>query len=250
MAVICEAHNSSSRYRFVFTTLRMIRDTMQVSSAPTADGEFAIRPESRDGEEFANCASHVLAFVLTVVVAPFAIDHLAHVSDGGARLTGFVVFAVTMALMYLSSSIFHGLPAGRRKSRFELLDRSAIYLFIAGSYSLFAIPTLGHRSTWLVFGGVWLVAAVGVIITVMDLIKRPQWIAVPYLVLGWLAIGGVATQTGPLGDLNLMMLVCGGAAYTVGALLYVLSTTLRFGHLVWHVLVVAGSSLHLAAGLA
>jgi hemolysin III len=200
-------------------------------------------------EEEANCFSPALAFALTVVTAPFIAATLPR-HAGAERLPAFIVFEVSMALLYLSSSIFHGLPAGRAKFLFERVDRAAIHVFIAGSYSLFALPTLAGERAWLAFLGVWACAGIGAIVTLWGRARRPLWTALPYLVVGWLALLGVATQTGPMHDENLALLVLGGVAYTLGAAVYVASSRLHFAHLAWHVLVMLGSGLHLAAAVA
>ncbi len=117
------------------------------------------RPQSL-GEEIANSVSHGAALLAAILAVPMLFDATRHL--GAANVVGAAVFAATMVLLYLTSTLYHALPPGRAKRVFMKLDHGAIYLFIAGSYTPFALGVLGGPWGWTLFGLVWSIAAVGV----------------------------------------------------------------------------------------
>ena len=114
------------------------------------------------GEELANSVSHGVALLAAIVGTPFLILSARELSV--ASLVGATVFAFTMVLLYLTSTLYHALPAGRGKRVFMKLDHGAIYLFIAGSYTPFALGALKGPWGWTLFGLVWSMAAMGILL--------------------------------------------------------------------------------------
>ncbi len=196
-------------------------------------------------EEIANAASHGLG----VLAALAALPVLSAMADGHdrSRLAGSVVFAATMLLVYLASSLYHALPAGRAKRLARRVDHAAIFLFIAGSYTPFALdaPAGGHAAALLAL--VWSVALLGAALKLAERL-RERWLSTGIYV-GYAALVLLASQTvlAPMGREGLAMLLSGGLAYSAGCVFYVLDHRLRYGHLVWHLLVLTGSGCHLAA---
>jgi len=201
------------------------------------------RPQSRP-EEAANSASHGIAFVLAALLLWQGMP-----GEGGSTLqvAGRCVFALTMMLLYLSSTLFHGLPAGRGKRFFEKLDHAAIYLFIAGSYTAFAAPALQSLQAWTLFGLVWLAAAAGVWLTLSPRTMHPFLSTALYVAMGWMVLLAALPWIGQVSATGMRLLVAGGVAYTAGAGLFLMSARLRYAHFAWHLFVMAGSGLHVAA---
>ena len=198
-------------------------------------------------EEIANSISHGTGFL----VAAAALPALLQLKPGADlwQQAALSAFALTMMLMFASSALFHGLPEGRAKALFERLDRAAIYLFIAGSYSAFAAPALQGSQAWIMLGLVWALACLGVLITCMGWVTQPLLSTGLYVVIGWLVLLSAMPWIAQISAPALNLLLAGGAAYTVGAVIFLLSSKLRFAHLAWHLLVMLGSGLHLAANL-
>ena len=111
------------------------------------------------GEEIANSVSHGVALLAALAAVPFLIVSASRLSI--ASFIGALVFGGTMVLLYLTSTLYHALPQGRAKRVFLKLDYGAIYLFIAGSYTPFALGALGGAWGWTLFGLVWTLATVG-----------------------------------------------------------------------------------------
>ncbi len=204
------------------------------------------RPQSL-GEEIANSVSHGVALLAAVAAVPFL---MAGARDlGPANIAGAGVFAATMVLLYLTSTLYHALPAGRAKRVFLKLDHGAIYLFIAGSYTPFALGVLSGPWGWTLFGLVWSLAAVGVALKAFDRLSHPWLSTGLYLVMGWLVLIAVVPLVERAPPPGVALLVAGGAAYTAGVVFFILDSRFRYAHAVWHGFVVAGTSLHFFAVL-
>ena len=202
------------------------------------------RPQSR-GEEIANSISHGLGFVLALVAAPVLI--VAATRRGTTSdLVAVSVFAAAMALMYLSSTIYHALPRGRVKEAFHVLDHAAIYLLIAGTYTPFTLGVLQGGWGWTLFGLVWGLAAIGVVTKMFAGIRWHGLSTIVYVVMGWLVLIAAKPLWDSLPTAGLLWLLAGGLAYTGGVFFYV-RKDLRYGHLVWHLFVLAGTVCHFVA---
>jgi hemolysin III len=204
------------------------------------------RPQSL-GEEIANSVSHGVALLAAIVAAPFLIAAARHL--GAAHVVGAAVFAATMLLLYLTSTLYHALPAGPAKRVFMKLDHCAIYVFIAGSYTPFALGALGGPWGWTLFGLVWSLAAFGVTLKAFDRLSHPWLSTGLYLVMGWLVLIAAIPLVEHVPRTGVALLVAGGLAYTAGVLFFMLDSRLRYAHAVWHSFVIAGSACHMFAVL-
>ncbi len=204
------------------------------------------RPQSL-GEEIANSVSHGVALLGAIVAVPFLIAAARHL--GAANVVGAAVFAATMVLLYLTSTLYHALPPGRAKRVFVKLDHGAIYVFIAGTYTPFALGALGGPWGWTLFGLVWSLAAVGVTLKAFDRLSHPWLSTGLYLVMGWLVLIAAVPLVEHVALPGVELLVAGGLAYTAGVVFFVLDSRLRYAHAVWHSFVVAGTGCHFFAVL-
>lgn len=200
-------------------------------------------------EEIANCLSHALALLLAALALPVLVSRALQDADGGRHALGIGVFLGTMLLLYLASALFHGLPPGRGKQLFEQIDHAAIYLFIAGSYTPFATAALQSGSGWLMLTLVWAMALLGMMSTLSLRITNRFFSTGLYVVFGWLVLVAALPLIEQVSSTARQLLVAGGLAYSVGAVLFLLGSRLRFAHLAWHLMVMAGSGLHLAAAV-
>lgn len=196
-------------------------------------------------EEVANSVSHGLGFVLAVAGAPLLIATAIR-RGTVADVVAVSVFAASMALLYLSSTIYHALPPGRTKNAFHVLDHAAIYLLIAGTYTPFTLGVLKGGWGWTLFGLVWGLAALGVLLKVFAGIRWHGISTAVYVGMGWLIIIAAKPLWDSLPLAGLMWLFGGGVAYTSGVYFY-LKKNMRYGHLVWHLFVVAGTGCHFVA---
>ncbi len=205
------------------------------------------RPQTL-GEELANSVSHGLALLAAALAAPFLIAATAR-SGTMVNVVGASVFAATMVLVYSASMIYHAVPHPQLKRLFRKIDQGAIFLFIAGSYTPFALGALGGPWGWTLFGLVWSLAAVGVTLRALDRMTHPALSTGFYLVMGWLVVIAIDPLMSKIAMPGLLLLAAGGLAYTLGVVFFALDSRLRYGHFVWHLLVVAGTACHFFAVL-
>lgn len=204
------------------------------------------RPQTL-GEEIANSVSHGVALLAALVGAPFLLVSASELSV--TNIVGAAVFAATMILLYLTSTLYHALPAGRAKQVFLKLDHGAIYLFIAGSYTPFALGALGGPWGWTLFGLVWAMAALGITLKAFDRLTHPWLSTGLYLAMGWIVLIAAVPLVERVATPGLVLLVAGGLAYTVGVVFFLLDSKLRYAHTVWHGFVAVGTGLHFFAVL-
>lgn len=204
------------------------------------------RPQSL-GEEIANSVSHGVALIAALIAFPFLVV-VAHQRGGAAGVVGASVFAATMVLLYFTSTVFHAFPASRTKRVFQILDHSAIYLLIAGTYTPFTLGVLRGTWGWTLFGLVWSSALIGIVLKVLGGVRYNTLSTMVYLAMGWLVLiaGDVVWTLMP--GWGLFWLLAGGIAYTVGAMFF-MAERIRYFHFVWHLFVVAGTACHFIAVL-
>jgi len=206
-----------------------------------------VRPQSL-GEEIANSLVHGVALLAVAIAVPFLI--VSATRQGGAvHLAGVSVFATTMVFLYLTSTIYHALPASRAKRLFLKLDHGTIYLFIAGSYTPFVLGVLGGPWGWTLFGLEWGLAAVGVALRAFTRFEHAALSTGLYLAMGWLVLIAVVPLLERIPVIGVALLVAGGVAYTAGVVFFVLDSRLRYAHAIWHVFVIAGTAFHFFAVL-
>lgn len=200
------------------------------------------------GEEIANAISHGLGFLLAVASLPILVFYAAR-QGSAADVVGASVFAGTMILLYLVSALYHAVPASRAKLWLNRLDHAAIYVFIAGSYTPFALGVLRGGWGWTLFGIVWSAAALGVTIKLLDRLKHPLWSTALYVAMGWVALLAAGPLIERMAPTGLAWLVAGGLSYTLGAVVFLLDHRVRYAHFVWHLFVLGGSVCHFFAAL-
>ena len=159
------------------------------------------------------------------------------------------VFSATMMLLYGVSMLYHALPAGRAKTWMNRCDHAAIYLFIAGSYTPFALGALRGGWSWSLFGVVWTMAVLGFTAKILNRLQHPLWSTGLYVAMGWVAVMAAAPLVANMPGAGLAWLVAGGLAYTVGAVVFMFDSRVRYAHFVWHLFVLGGSACHFIAVL-
>ena len=200
------------------------------------------------GEEIANSVSHGFGALAMLVAVPILI--LTTARHGGAiNIAGASIFAAATVLLYASSTLYHALPGPRIKALFKRLDHGAIYLLIAGTYTPFTLGVLRGAGGWLLFGLVWSLAAAGVALKACNRLSHPVLSTGLYLVMGWLVLLVIGPLLERVPLTGLMLLGAGGLAYTAGVAFFATDSRLRYGHLVWHLFVVAGTTCHFFAVL-
>ncbi|MHB1677183.1 MAG: PAQR family membrane homeostasis protein TrhA [Sulfuriferula sp.] len=196
---------------------------------------------SYQGERF-NSYSHLLGAVAATGGAILLIV-LAARQGNPWKIVSFSVYGAMLLLMYLFSTLYHSLR-GRAKSVFRKLDHYAIYLLIAGTYTPFTLVTLRGAWGWSLFGVVWGLAVLGIVVDSLPWGKRRILPVLIYLAMGWLVLIALKPLLNALPLAGFAWLLAGGVFYTVGIGFFALERRVRHGHGIWHLFVLAGSACH------
>lgn len=158
------------------------------------------------------------------------------------RIVTFTIYGVCLLLLYLFSTLFHSLIFTKARNVFQIFDHSSIFLLIAGSYTPFSLVAIGGKWGILLFCLVWLVAIFGIVYYIFNRGKHVILDTVLYVAMGWLVILSGDYLYVRLSPIGFWLLVGGGVAYTVGAVLYTMKK-IPFIHVIWHLFVILGSTL-------
>ncbi|MGF2616765.1 hemolysin III family protein [Rossellomorea vietnamensis] len=191
-------------------------------------------------EELANAITHGIGFLLSIPALVLLI--MAAVEKGTAwHIVSYTIFGVTMLLLYLFSTLLHSFKPSPTKKLFAILDHSAIYLLIAGTYTPFMLVSFRTPLGWTIFGIIWGLAIAGVVFKCY-FVDRYQIIStLVYLLMGWMIIIAVKPLYEILSPTGFLLLLTGGVFYSIGAVFYVWNK-LPFNHAIWHLFVLAGST--------
>ena len=215
---------------------------MHTIESPCNDPKWDQSP----GEELANSISHGLGLLAAVVGAPVLMIEAWRGGDP-FFFVGVAVFAAAMLLVYLGSTLYHAWPRGAMKSAFQVIDHSAIFLLIAGTYTPFTLGPLRGAWGWTILALVWTLAIFGVILKSIAGTQRAKGLSLTlYLGMGWLVLIAFRPLMLNMPVAGLIWLVAGGMAYTGGVFFFV-SKRRRYTHFVWHLFVLAGTTCHFFA---
>lgn len=213
----------------------------------------------RSGEKF-NTITHFIAVLIAVPGLIYLLLMAVATADPW-KVISVSIYGTSLVLLYLSSTLCHGY-SGRYEKLFEKMDHLSIYLLIAGTYTPYMLVTLRGIWGWSIFGVIWSLALIGMIIdlwprskikasnekTPISSIKPTKPIRkiplILYLVMGWLVLIPIRPLTDKLASDGIALLALGGALYTVGVIFFVLSGRFKHAHGIWHLFVIGGSISH------
>lgn len=206
---------------------------------PTQQSEYSY------AEEIANSITHGFGMLLSIgglaVLVGFASVH------GNAwHITACSIFGVTLILSYASSTLYHSIPLPGVKRILKVIDHSAIYLLIAGTYTPFTLINLRGPWGWSLFGTVWGIAILGVILKTTMLGRIAGISTAIYLAMGWIIVIAFKPLLGAVEPGGLLLLLLGGLAYSGGVIFYAWQR-LPYNHAIWHLFVLIGSLCHFFA---
>jgi hemolysin III len=203
-----------------------------------------VQTQTNLGDILANAITHGIGAILAVAGAVYLI--VASTRGTAWHVVGCTVFATTLVLVYVCSTLYHSLVRTRARHVFQVLDHSAIYLLIAGTYTPFTLVSLRGPVGWTLFGVVWALAVAGVIFKSLAVGRFAVASVLVYLFQGWIVVFAAHPLLQAIGWHGTMWLVAGGLAYTLGVAFFALDR-LRYFHATWHVFVLAGSIAHYLA---
>ncbi|HET8770496.1 MAG TPA: hemolysin III family protein [Gemmatimonadaceae bacterium] len=199
-------------------------------------------------EEIANCIVHGAGLFGSLVALPVLMSAAAGRRDPW-QLAGSAVFGLTLVVLYLASTLYHAVPASRAKHVLRVVDHSAIYLLIAGTYTPFMLGALRGPWGWTLLVIIWALALAGIGTKLTIGFRYPRLSTALYLLMGWLMVVGIQPLMANVSREGILWLLAGGLCYTGGVVFYVTDARIRFGHALWHVFVLAGSVCHFVAVL-
>lgn len=196
------------------------------------------------GERF-NAWTHLVGAVLACIGALWLIV-VAGLQGDPWKIVSFSIYGVTLLMLYGISTLYHS-TRGRTKVIMRKLDHLSIYLLIAGSYTPFCLVSLRGSWGWSLFGVVWGLAVIGMLQEIKPRSEARVLSIVIYAVMGWIVLVAVNPLLRSLGAAGFAWLAAGGVFYTVGIVFFAFDRRYRHWHGIWHLFVIAGSTLHFIA---
>lgn len=205
-----------------------------------------VLPTYTKGEEIFNMTSHIVGGVLGIVATILCVI-FASIHGNVYGIVSGAIYGSSLILLYTMSSIYHGLsPKLFSKRVFQVLDHCTIFVLIAGCYTPIAlcnIREINPVAGWSIFGFIWTLAIIGVILNAIDLKKFKVFSMICYLLMGWCIIFRLDLLLNSVDPVGITLLVSGGIAYTIGAILYGIGKNHKYFHSVFHLFIVLGSLL-------
>ena len=192
--------------------------------------------------EYFNSISHLIGAVAAIAGLVILVVYASLEGDPW-KIVSYSIYGTTLVLLYFFSSLYHSIREPT-KSILRKFDHYSIYLLIAGTYTPFTLVTLRGGWGWSVFGVVWFLAALGIIVDALHKKGERIFQVIIYLVMGWLILVGINPLLDALPTNGFYWLLAGGLFYTVGIVFYALDKKIRHGHGIWHLFVLAGSIAH------
>lgn len=190
--------------------------------------------------EVLNALTHGIGAVFSIIGLVFLI-YKASEKGGALSLTSYIIYGLSLFLLYLSSTLYHSFKFTKVRKIFRRLDHSSIFVLIAGTYTPYTLLTIGGKKGWFFFGLVWLIALAGVLYKTFWFDKLSNASVFLYVGMGWLSVFMLRSLYIGLGANGFWLLVAGGLAFTLGVVFYV-QKKIEIMHVIWHLFVMAGTA--------
>ena len=200
-------------------------------------------PKYTLGEELISAISHGVGALLGIAALVLCIVKSCNPFDG-YKLASSIVFGLTVTLLYLMSCLYHSLKVNKAKRVFRVIDHCTIFLLIAGTYTPYTLVSLRGTLGWWIFGIIWGIAILGIVLNAVNLKKFAKLSVACYLIMGWIIVFAYQYMVQVMHPTALSLLIWGGIAYTVGAVLYAIGSKKKYFHSVFHFFCLAGTILH------
>jgi hemolysin III len=207
---------------------------------------LGMKPEDKNtysaGEELAHWISHGIGLLIGIAVLVLLVV-FASLRKGVWEVVSVSIYGTTFILLYLGSTLYHSARDEKARRTLKVVDHSAIYLLIAGTYTPFALAPLRGALGWGIFGAIWGAALLGIFFKAFFTGRFKAVSLISYLFMGWFCVVAVKPLYRELNTAGFVFLVAGGLCYSVGAVFYAWKP-LKWSHAIWHVFVLAGSLYH------
>ncbi len=199
-------------------------------------------PKYTLGEELISAISHGLGAALGVLALVLCLVKSIPSGDGFTIVSSWI-FGMSIIVLYSMSCIYHALKPCNAKRVMRIFDHCTIFLLIAGTYTPFTLVALRNTVGWELFGIVWGAAIIGIILNAIDMERYKVLSMVCYLAMGWAIVFAFKPLMDAVDMNGIKLLLAGGIAYTVGAVIYGIGSKVKYMHSVWHFFVLAGTIL-------
>ncbi|MCG6538135.1 MAG: hemolysin III family protein [Syntrophales bacterium LBB04] len=198
-------------------------------------------------EEIIHSVTHGMGLILAIAGLGILIARAT--ACGGARhIAGCSIFGASLIVVYVTSTLYHGIQHPEIKKVLRIADHVSIYLLIAGTYTPFTLLNLRGAWGWSLFGIVWGLALLGIVLQFSSLRKYSSIRLILYITMGWAALVAIKPLAASVTVNVITLIVAGGVTYTFGIIFY-LWRRLPYHHVIWHLFVLSGSALHYFAVL-
>ncbi len=190
-------------------------------------------------EEWLNSISHGLGFVAAIIGLVFIVLK----ADNTLSVTASAIYGGTLILMLLCSTVYHAVTHQKTKGVLKILDHSAIYLLIAGTYTPLLLVSIGGLLGTISMVVIWLLAIGGVVFKIVAGQRFPKVSVMTYLLMGWIALALIYPLYQALPGGGLWLIVAGGLSFSIGVMFYVAKSK-KYTHAIWHMFVLGGCACH------
>lgn len=191
--------------------------------------------------EVLNAITHGVGVVLSIIGFVFLLKK----ADSGLHYVSFIIYGVSLLLLFLASTLYHSLIFTKAKKVFQVFDHCSIYLLIAGTYTPYCLLYIKGTIGIVLLSIIWLAAIVGIVYKSLTLSKVKsvsKLSTIIYNVMGWAVVIALPSLYQSVGLKGLLLLVGGGVAYSIGSVFYSMKNR-RYMHVVWHLFVMLGAML-------
>ena len=199
------------------------------------------------GAELANAISHGAGLLCALVGGPFLVAKVLGRGGDWLSVIGVTIYCATLVVLYLGSTLYHAWPRTPAKSVLQVIDHSAIFLLIAGTYTPLTLGPLRGPWGWSILTVIWTLALGGIALKYRGGLGRPKLSLALYLGMGWLIVVAMKPLANAVPAATLVWLGAGGVAYTAGVVFYVRDRRRAYNHFVWHLFVLTGTACHFCA---
>jgi hemolysin III len=196
-------------------------------------------------EDFANSIIHGAGIILSIIGMCVLIG-FASIYGNAWHIVSCTIYGSTLVFLYTASTLYHSIQLAKAKKVLRALDHSTIFLLIAGTYTPFTLVNLRGPWGWSLFGVIWALAVIGILFETTMLRKGAIVSVAFYVAMGWVVVVAIKPMLSLVDTGGLVLLLLGGVAYTTGVVFY-LWRQMPYNHAIWHVFVLAGSTLHFFA---
>jgi hemolysin III len=196
-------------------------------------------------EEIFNSITHGFGLLISIAGLVLLITFSSLYGDF-KHIISCTIYGITLVMLYTASTLYHSFQKPRVKHIFKILDHSCIYALIAGTYTPFLLVTLQGSIGWSLFAIIWSLSLIGIFLKVFFVHRFKIISTIAYILMGWLIIVVMKPLVHALPKGGLILLICGGCAYTIGTIFYAWKK-IPFNHAIWHIFVLSGSVCHFLA---